>query len=261
MMYELAETTVDLPSGTPTTRRAARIVLISIFWIALACWAPPEISFAQEFLLPAELSNENNANLPSASLSNDSEPNTSLVDSLRLRSLDIELEQARLEAVQTDFIHRLIPQVHLSASIGFKDMLFIDPSYSVLSVLPKDAYRLNLSLSLRDLFDFSKHRTAELKCERLQADITRIRQQQQDSQSALLRELSELEALATLDSTVLALKEDVLNFNGLRFQQGKIEYDVLIRSKLDVLSAKRGVSQLNQRINDLRLKLHKAVQK
>jgi len=183
------------------------------------------------------------------------------VDSLRLRSLDIELEQARLEAVQTDFIHRLIPQVHLSASVGFKDMLFIDPSYSVLSVLPNDAYRLNLSLSLSDLFDFSKHRTAELKCERLQADIARIRQQLQESQSGLLRELSELEALATLDSTVLALKEDVLNFNGLRFQQGKIEYDVLIRSKLDVLSAKRGVSQLNQRINDLRLKLHKAVQK
>ena len=261
MMYELAAKTVDLSSGTPTTRRTARIVFISIFWIALACWAPPEISFAQEFLLPAELSNENNANLPSASLSNDSEPNTSLVDSLRLRSLDIELEQARLEAVQTDFIHRLIPQVHLSASVGFKDMLFIDPSYSVLSVLPNDAYRLNLSLSLSDLFDFSKHRTAELKCERLQADIARIRQQLQESQSGLLRELSELEALATLDSTVLALKEDVLNFNGLRFQQGKIEYDVLIRSKLDVLSAKRGVSQLNQRINDLRLKLHKAVQK
>ena len=260
MSYALINELFGGSSNTRKTRLAFRIAWILMISILFGCWSHFDMLFAQEYSSPSEKSNENSAILAEVSSNSDSEPNTSLADSLRLHSLKIELEQAQLEATQSDFVHRLIPKVHISASVGFRDMLFIDPSYTVLSVLPKDAYWLNLSLSLSDLFDFSKHRTAELKCERLQADIARIRQQLQESQSGMLRELSELQALATLDSTALALKEDVLNFNGLRFQQGKIEYDVLIRSKLDVLSMKRGIRQLSQRINYLRIKLHMAAQ-
>ena len=42
------------------------------------------------------------------------------------------------------------------------------------------------------------------------------------------------------------MKQEVLKFNELRFQQGKIEYDAFIRSKLDVLNVEKTIYRLNQ---------------
>ena len=178
------------------------------------------------------------------------------IDSLQLHLQELRIEEAQLQLKQTDFWHRLLPQVHLSASIGMRDILFIDPSYNILSVLPKDAYRITFTLSLSDLFDFSKHQVAELKLMGLRADFERLRQQQQASQKKLQRELSGLESLNVLTSDELRMKEGVLKFDDLRFQQGKIQYDALIRSKLDVLNMKKTIYHLNQQINEIRFKLH-----
>ena len=58
-------------------------------------------------------------------------------DSLDLHLLELEIKKARLNATQSDLWHRLIPRISLSASLGVKDIFFIDPNTSLPYVLPQ----------------------------------------------------------------------------------------------------------------------------
>jgi len=193
------------------------------------------------------------------SLNDNSAVNASISDSLRLGELKIDIKQTQLQVSETNLLHRLMPQIHLSASFGIRDLVFIDPSNTVPYVLPNDAYRLSISLSISEVFDFSKHRAAELRLDRLQMDYRRIQQQQLESRSKAQRVFAGLNGLLALLADELKMKEEVLKFNDLRFQQGKIGYDALIRSKLDVLNMKKTIYHLNQQINEMRFKFHDGV--
>ena len=209
-------------------------------------WAYPCASYAQDDSwatenspLIAELMNDNPAF------------NLSFPDSIKLRELEIEIEQTQLQVSETNLLHRLFPQIHLSASLGFKDVLFLDPSSQALSVLPKDQYRLSITLSVSDLLDGSKHTRAELRLELLRNNYARMCQHRENVRAKLQRELSGLRELKTLISDQLAIHEEVLRFNDLRFRQGKIEYDVRMRSQLDVANVKKTIFLLDQRIEDV----------
>jgi outer membrane protein TolC len=171
--------------------------------------------------------------------------------------LEFNIGQAELEVTQTNFLHRLIPQIHFSGSIGLKEILFIDPSSTLLSYLPKDAYRLGITLSINDIFDDSRHRIAELRLDRLRSELTRLYLQLQRDQSELHRELASLEFNEGIDSAELSMKEEVLRFEDLRFAHGKIEYDDLVRTRLEVLHAKKSLHQLKRLISAIRLKLRR----
>jgi outer membrane protein TolC len=176
-------------------------------------------------------------------------------DSQQLGALELDVEQAALEAAQTNLLHRLIPQIHLSGSVGLKEILFADPSTALLSYLPRDAYRLNITLSVSEILDDSKHRLAGLRLEKARSELMRLRLRLRDAQSDLQRALASLERAEALDSAELSMKEDVLRFEELRFTHGKIEFDALVRSRLDVVHAKKTLLDRERQITDLRLKL------
>src|SRR5438309_1141532 len=97
------------------------------------------------------------------------EPETADEDSIELRLLEIDAERYRLEAEHSNLWHRLIPAVHLSAGFGWKNVLVVDPATLAPSMLPKDAYRLTIGISLSDILDGSKHSTAELELKKIDA--------------------------------------------------------------------------------------------
>ena len=212
-----------------------RTVLSLAITISLGWWNIPCVVSAQQILLL--------------------QPSAFSSDSLLLRELEFNIGQAELEVTQTNVLHRLTPQIHFSAGIGLKEILFIDPSNTFLSYLPKDAYRLSITLPITDIFDDSRHRIAELKLGRLRAELTHLYVQMQRDQSELHRELASLEFIAGIDSAELSMKEEVLRFEDLRFSHGKIEYDDLVRSRLEVLYAKKSLYQLECQISAIRLKL------
>jgi len=212
-----------------------RTVLSLAITISLGWWNIPGMSPAQENLL-----------LRFSGLS---------ADSLSLSALESDIGQAELEVIQTNLLHRLIPQIHLSGNIGIKDIFFIDPSSMFLSFLPKDAYRLTMTLSITDIMDGSGHRRAEFRLARLRAELARHRLLSQSVQSELHRELASLEVIAGMDSAALSMKEEVLRFDDIRFAHGKIEYDDLVRVRLELLTAKKNLHQLKRRMCEIRLKL------
>jgi outer membrane protein TolC len=178
-----------------------------------------------------------------------------IIDSLEIHKLEIDIQKADEQATQTNIFHRLIPNISISASYGIGNLLFIDPSSYTTYVLPKDAYRLSLNLSISELFFSSKHSDAILQLSRLQTEYQHMKYLQQATQIALRLELRDIgEKLQSLEKQ-LSMIQDLIHFNEMRFEQGKIEYDALVRTKIEMLSLQTSINNLKTQQNQLLLKL------
>ena len=178
-----------------------------------------------------------------------------IIDSLEIHKLEIDIQKADEQATQTNIFHRLIPNISISASYGIGNLLFIDPSSYTTYVLPKDAYRLSLNLSISELFFSSKHSDAILQLSRLQTEYQHMKYLQEATQIALRLELLDIgEKLQSLEKQ-LSMIEDLIHFNELRFEQGKIEYDALLRTKIELLSLQTNINNIKHQQAQLLLKL------
>ena len=178
-----------------------------------------------------------------------------ILDSLELLKLEIDIQKGENQVSQTNFFHRLIPQISISASYGIGNLLFIDPSSSAAYIIPKDAYRLSLSLSLSELLFSSKHSEALLQLTRLTTEYQHMKYLQEATQIALRLELLDIgDKLQSLEKQ-LSMIQDLIHFNELRFEQGKIEYDALIRTKLEMLSLQSNINALKHQQAQLLLKI------
>ena len=78
---------------------------------------------------------------------------------------------------------------------------------------------------------------------------------QEATQIALRLELQVIgEKLQSLEKQ-LSMIEDLIHFNELRFEQGKIEYDALLRTKIELLSLQTNINNLKHQQAQLLLKL------
>jgi outer membrane protein TolC len=178
-----------------------------------------------------------------------------IIDSLEIHKLEIDIQKADEQATQTNIFHRLIPNISISASYGIGNLLFIDPSSYTTYVLPKDAYRLSFNLSISELFFSSKHSDALLQLSRLQTEYQHMKYLQEATQIALRLELQDIgEKLKSLEKQ-LSMIEDLIHFNELRFEQGKIEYDALLRTKIELLSLQTNNNNIKHQQAQLLLKL------
>lgn len=164
-------------------------------------------------------------------------------DSLRIRTLEeqIELAEVRLEA--TSLWKRALPTIHLSASFGMKDALVYDAASSVL--YPRDSYRLTISVPLHELFRSEQHQEAAIRLRRLRDEKEMA---EKELASAQLRKLSRAAAVrrevAILTAELYLLRE-IVRYDELLFQQGKIPFDILARARLQVLQTERQILRLD----------------
>jgi hypothetical protein len=177
------------------------------------------------------------------------------LDSLQLRLLQLEITMADQKMSETSFWRRILPQIHFSASFGVHDLVFIDPASFTPYILPRDAYRLTASLSLNDVLMSPSHSQAALELERLRG-ILALR----TMQYARSRKINEQQLAAIQDDLKSlekeeAIAQDLLRFNHMRFEQGKIEFDALARTKLELLSIQRSIHRLQLQQSEIRLKL------
>jgi len=79
---------------------------------------------------------------------------------------------------------------------------------------------------------------------------------QDATQIALRLELQSIdERLKSLDSKSPMI-QDLIRFNEMRFEQGKIEYDALVRSKIEMLSLQSEINALEYQRAQLMLKIN-----
>ena len=178
-----------------------------------------------------------------------------ILDSLDIRLLQIEIAKADVRVNETCIWTRIIPQIHISASFGMHDIMFVEPTTFTPYILPRDAYRLTISLSLNDLFSSSRHTQAVLELEQLRTEESRQIIKQLQSRESLEQQLLALRDQAGLLEKELSFIKELLHFNELRFQQGKIDFDALIRSKLELSAAMRSLLQIRHDEALIKLKL------
>jgi outer membrane protein TolC len=78
---------------------------------------------------------------------------------------------------------------------------------------------------------------------------------QQATQIALRLELRDIgEKLQSLEKQ-LSMIQDLIHFNEMRFEQGKIEYDALLRTKIELLSLQTNINNIKHQQAQLLLKL------
>lgn len=181
------------------------------------------------------------------------------LDSLELHLLDIEIEKAQERLKETKFWKRLIPQVHISASLGLRDVVFIDPTTFTPYIIPRDAYRLTISLSLTGIFDFSKQSLAQLELERLSTERSLRLLKLAESRKILEQQLSALQQNLVIAQEAIRIIEDLVRFNQLRFEQGKIEFDTLMRTKLELLNAQKAILRIQHQQSELQSKISQGI--
>jgi hypothetical protein len=174
-----------------------------------------------------------------------------ILDRFDIRLLQIEIAKAELRVNETNIWTRIIPQVHISASFGMHDIMFVDPTTFTSYILPRDAYRLSVSVSLNDVLSSCKHTQALLELEQLRTEETRRTMKQLQSRKSLEQQLLALRDQAALLDKELALIKELLHFNELRFQQGKIEFDALTRTRLELLGVEKALRKTRLQLSSL----------
>ena len=175
------------------------------------------------------------------------------LDSLQHQLIRNRISSAEETLVQTSFWMRLIPEVHVSSSFGIRDIIFIDTATYGTYILPKDSYRLTLSLSLNEIFNSAKQTNAELELDRLKTEEALFLAKQLRSRCIAEEQLRELHYEITSLESEKKLVRELLRFNELRFQQGKIEFDALTRTRLELLSVEEAIQKAHSQQSRLRL--------
>jgi hypothetical protein len=175
------------------------------------------------------------------------------LDSLEIEMLQIGITKSEETVLATSLCRRIIPEIHFSGSFGMHDLMFVDPTSSTTYILPRDAYRMTISLSLNEILTSSRHTQAILDLQKLRTELSLRRIQQLNSRMLLEQQLLALQDQAASIEKEITFIRELLHFNELRFQQGKIEFDALTRTKLELSATMR--SLLNIRHEEALIKL------
>ena len=176
-------------------------------------------------------------------------PASPALDSLSLRLIDIAIDGARLEMSQSDLPHRLMPSVALTGSVGTQAVFTDELGYGIAS--PRLACRLTVTIALGEILNPSRYNRAALDLARLECGrkIARARILQRDTANA--RRLHLLRAELTVAGETLGLKERMLAYCRLRFEQGAGSYAELSRAQIDCLEWKARCDRLTLEIQQL----------
>jgi hypothetical protein len=175
----------------------------------------------------------------------------SSVDSLEIERLQTEIQRATLEVRRTDFLHRLTPRVTFTAAIGAQEMIFIDPSNGQTSLLPRDTYRLMVSLSLSDLFDTGSHESAllERNLKMLDLEFEKARQAQRRDEQLRRAEGLRIELAALMDQSDLYRR--IERYYSILFEEGKVQFDALANARLRTLELSLRIARIRAELQTI----------
>ncbi len=173
-------------------------------------------------------------------------------DTLQLRLLELESDRLRYQSGQSDFWHRLLPSVNFTASLGWKDLIALEPTALAPSFIPRDAYRVTIGISLSGILEDSKHEEAEFGLMRIEVLRERLLGRMRGSASALRERLIAIEGEKNLILREKGILEAVERFDELRFRGGEIKYDALAGAKLRLIELEKRLLLLDFQAAEIR---------
>jgi hypothetical protein len=169
-----------------------------------------------------------------------------LLDSLALEKLDLEIAHARDRVRMTDFWHRLLPRVSLSAGFaGGGDLLILNPEDRTSPQILRSSFRISFSLPLSDVISDAEHQGAILDLKKLCLAWAELQIRHAEAHRLARVQLAALTEQRTILSEQLMLLDHVARFKQMQFDRGKLEFDALMRARMDLLSMRLRISALD----------------
>jgi outer membrane protein TolC len=171
-------------------------------------------------------------------------------DEAKIRQIEFDMMLAETRVSATGLWSRLRPSVNVSASFSLKDGLFYDSESFVL--YPRDSYRITITFPLHELLATQKHEEALIERRRLESELSAARR---DSSRG---EIERQSRLAASEDEMLVLKEElsllqeIVHFDSLLFEEGKIKFDALARARLQALQTERMVLDRTYQLERMR---------
>lgn len=195
----------------------------------------------EELESPAEAPRDERAAMPALS------PSPSQ-DSLARHIALLAVARAEEAVTASDLWHRLIPRVQLSASLGARDILFPDASGGFL--LPRDSYRVTVSIAPAEILDGTRHALALLQLSEARARYAILLGRQSDARLARMRKCLALTHDLALAREQVDLSRLLLEYYELLFKQGKADFHTLTRARLDAVKMRAGFLELERRVRE-----------
>jgi len=176
-----------------------------------------------------------------------------LQNNFELKRLEAEARLAESEADQTSFWYRLLPRVSVTAHVGQRSILFVDPTnpWSI----PSDAMSAAFTFDIDKILNSIPHEQALIR-----ADMART--QLEKRKSEIIQEISLTKAqLVIIDSLVVVLgmkrdyRQKLVELNEVKYESNKSGFEDLARARLDLADIEVEMLTQAQRREDLRAKL------
>ena len=169
-----------------------------------------------------------------------------MLDSLALDKLELDIARARDRVRITDFWHRLLPKVSLSAGFaGGGDLLILDPEDRTSPQIVRGTFRITFSLPLSDAISDAEHQGALLDLKKLCLVWVELQIRHEEADRITSAQRSALTDQQAILSEQLTLLEHIARFRQMQFDRGKLEFDALIRARMDLLSMRLRISALD----------------
>jgi len=208
------------------------LLLTLLFWQAVSAQEDPPVDLLERF---SDRDGHFPEELYSASL-----------DSLLRLEARIEIEKARETLSSNDLWHRLIPSFELSASIGMHDLAFQQSASTV--ILPRDSYRLNAGLSISGLLNGSAHAQAEIDLARAETRYALVAERLRQARASLVRKLFALVREREFETQHLRILDSLGAYQEILFRQGKSEFRLLARSRIEAMHERLTLDRLEANI-------------
>ena len=176
-----------------------------------------------------------------------------LQKNFELLRLNAEAQLAETEAEQNSFWYRLLPRVSVTAHVGQRSILFIDPTHPW--SIPSDAMSAAFTFDIDKILNSIPHEQALIR-----ADMAKI--QLQKRKDEIIQEISaDRMQLAIIDSLIAVLgtkrdyRQKLVELNKLKYESNKSGFEDLARARLDLSDTEIEILTQTQKREDLRAKL------
>ena len=159
---------------------------------------------------------------------------------------EINLAECRIRA--SSFWMRLRPTLTFTAGIGLNDALIYDPSSAIL--LPRDSYRLTLSIPFHEIWSGEKETEAIIRKRILLAEARGMREKTKHESETRNRRRSELERELKVLRAELFLLKEIVRYSELLYRDGTLTFDALARARLQALGAERQIIHVESQLGD-----------
>jgi hypothetical protein len=157
-------------------------------------------------------------------------------DSLRLELLRLAVREAEIDSARTSFWRRLLPRVEAGAGLSAGGVAFAETGAPLL--LPRDSYRLSVSVPLSGILDGTPHEKALIQLDRARTEFLLAAVGMEESGRRRRARLAIEDSVRALRAEELCLREELVRYQELLFRQGAAGFDALTRARLALLAAR-----------------------